>query len=277
MSAHDDLHDHDLGLSHDLPRILGRRRLLTVLGGVGATVAVAACGSDDGTSPTASSDGQGGSSSQTDATVADGEIPEETAGPFPGDGSNGVNVLAEDGVVRRDIRSSFGSASGAADGVPMTIRFDLGDAATGAALASAAVYVWHCDREGRYSRYSEGATDQNYLRGVQAADADGLVTFTSIYPACYSGRWPHIHFEVYPSVDDATASSNLLATSQIALTENVCDTVYATDGYEQSRTNMTQVSLASDMVFSDGVDLETPTVTGSVADGYVVTLPVRVA
>ena len=82
---------------------------------------------------------------------------------------------------------------------------------------------------------------------------------------------------MYPSVDDATASSNLLATSQIALTENVCDTVYATDGYEQSRTNMTQVSLASDMVFSDGVDLETPTVTGSVADGYVVTLPVRVA
>jgi hypothetical protein len=35
--------------------------------------------------------------------------------------------------------------------------------------------------------------------------------------------------------------------------------VYATDGYEQSRTNMSQVSLASDMVFSDGADLETPT------------------
>jgi hypothetical protein len=40
---------------------------------------------------------------------------------------------------------------------------------------------------------------------------------------------------------------------------------------------MAQVSLASDMVFSDGVDLETPTVTGSVDNGYVVTLPVRVA
>jgi protocatechuate 3,4-dioxygenase beta subunit len=256
---------------------MNRRRLLQLLGGA-SVVAIAGCASKS-----ANSGAQSTSTSPTTATAASDAssttdvIPEETAGPFPGDGSNGVNVLAEDGVVRRDIRSSFGSASGAADGVPMTIRFDLGDAATGAALASAAVYVWHCDREGRYSRYSEGATDQNYLRGVQAADADGLVTFTSIYPACYSGRWPHIHFEVYPSVDDATASSNLLATSQIALTENVCDTVYATDGYEQSRTNMTQVSLASDMVFSDGVDLETPTVTGSVADGYVVTLPVRVA
>jgi len=24
-------------------------------------------------------------------------------------------------------------------------------------------------------------------------------SFTSIFPACYSGRWPHIHFEVYPN------------------------------------------------------------------------------
>jgi len=160
--------------------------------------------------------------------------------------------------------------------VPTTIKFTLTDAATGAPMKDAAVYVWHCDREGRYSMYSDGATDQNYLRGVQAAGADGVVTFTSIYPACYSGRWPHVHFEVYPSVTDATLARNVLATSQIALTEDVSDTVYATDGYEQSRTNMSQVSLASDMVFSDGADLETPTVTGSVTQGYVVTLPVRV-
>ncbi len=153
-------------------------------------------------------------------------------------------------------------------------QFALADAATGAALSGAAVYVWHCDRDGNYSLYS---TAQNYLRGVQEADADGVVTFTSIYPACYSGRWPHVHFEVYPSLADATSASNVMATSQIALTEDVSDTVYTTEGYEQSRSNMEQVSLASDMVFADGAELETPTVTGSVDDGYVVSLPVRVA
>src|SRR5689334_12409484 len=223
---------------------MNRRRLLQLIGGA-SVVAIAGCASkatSSGSSTTSTSASNGGSqSSSSSATTATGVIPEETAGPYPGDGSNGVDVLGEDGVVRKDIRSSFGSSSGTAEGVPTTIRFTLADAATGAALAGAAVYVWHCDREGRYSRYSDGATDQNYLRGVQAADSKGVVEFTSIYPACYSGRWPHIHFEVYPSVSDATAASSVLATSQVALTENVCDTVYATGGYEQSRSNMSQV------------------------------------
>jgi protocatechuate 3,4-dioxygenase beta subunit len=256
---------------------MNRRRMLQLLGGA-SVAALAGCASKAANSTTATpSTSPATTSDATNISDATGVIPEETAGPYPGDGSNGVNVLAEDGVVREDIRSSFGSASGTAEGVPTTIRFRLTDAATGAALPGAAVYVWHCDREGRYSRYSDGVTDQNYLRGVQPADADGVVAFTSIYPACYDGRWPHIHFEVYPSVDDATAASNVMATSQIALTEDVSDTVYATDGYEQSLENMSRVSLATDMVFGDGAQLETPTVTGSVADGYVVTLPVGVA
>jgi len=250
-----------------------RRRVLQLLGGAGL-LALASCASKGGTN-SSSTPTTGASSPTSSGGSPSGPIPEETAGPFPGDGSNGANALAQAGVVRKDIRSSFGSASGTADGVPTTIRFTLTDS-TGAPMKDAAVYVWHCDREGRYSMYSDGATDQNYLRGVQPADSGGVVTFTSIYPACYSGRWPHVHFEVYPSVADATASRNVLATSQIALTEDVSDTVYATPGYDQSRTNMSQVSLATDMVFSDGADLETPTVTGSVEQGYVVSLPVRV-
>jgi len=250
-----------------------RRRVLQLIGGAGL-LALASCASK-GTSGTSTPTTTPSGSTRTPSS-ASGTIPEETAGPFPGDGSNGPNALGQTGVVRKDIRSSFGPSTGTADGVPTTIKFTLTDAATGAPMKDAAVYVWHCDREGRYSMYSDGATDQNYLRGVQPAGADGVVTFTSIYPACYSGRWPHVHFEVYPSVTDATLARNVLATSQIALTEDVSDTVYATDGYEQSRTNMSQVSLASDMVFSDGADLETPTVTGSVTQGYVVTLPVRV-
>ena len=279
MSEHDDLHDHDLGLSHDLPRILGRRRLLTVLGGVGATVAVVACGSDDGTSPTATSDGQGGSSSQTGATVADGEIPEETAGPFPGDGSNGPDALGQSGVVRSDITRSFGDASGTAEGVPLTIRLKIHDVSGEdvSPYAGAAVYLWHCSREGEYSMYSENVTDENFLRGVQAADDAGALEFKSIFPAAYDGRWPHIHFEVYPTLDDATSAGNRLRTSQIALPEDVCKEVYENaEGYDASVDNLARTSLATDLVFADGYSLQMAKLTGSVEEGFVATLNVPV-
>jgi hypothetical protein len=50
-----------------------------------------------------------------------------TAGPYPGDESNGPNVLTGSGIVRKDITSSFGAASGVADGVPLTLRFRVYD------------------------------------------------------------------------------------------------------------------------------------------------------
>ena len=86
---------------------------------------------------------------------------------------------------------------------------------------------------------------------MQAAGDDGIVTFDSIFPACYSGRWPHIHFEVYPSLETATDEANKIATSQIAMPKAACDTVYATGGYEQSVRSLSSLSLETDMVFSD--------------------------
>ena len=275
--AHDEeLHDHDRGLSHDLPTLLSRRRALGLLGGTGLAVVLAGCGvtgNDD--------NGAGGSASASSAgagTASDGTaIPEETAGPYPGDGSNGVNVLTESGIVRSDITGSFGSASGVATGVPLTIRLKVLDTSNGSgALPGAAVYLWHCDRDGRYSLYSEGVTQENYLRGVQETGNDGTATFTSIFPAAYSGRWPHVHFEVYPSLEAATTASGKLRTSQMALPEAACRQVYATDGYGQSLQNMAQTSLETDMVFSDGYSLQLGTVTGSVGDGLTATLNVPV-
>ena len=201
----------------------------------------------------------------------------ETAGPYPGDGSNGPNVLSTTGVVRGDIRSSFGGLSGTADGIPLSIVLTLVSASTCAPLAGRAVYLWHCDRGGNYSLYGNSVLNQNYLRGVQEADGSGRVTFASIFPACYSGRWPHIHFEVYPSLAAATRVSNKVATSQIALPKETCDSVYATAGYEQSIRNMSQVSLATDMVFADGASLELATITGGVDGGLAAMLTVAVA
>lgn len=294
--AHDELEDHDLGLSHDLPQIvernrMGRRGLLAVFGGVGAAAALAACSSDESTTISSTSDappsgGPGGGAPPDGAgaggdsgvEVADGEIPEETAGPYPGDGSNGPNVLSESGIVRSDITSSFGSASGVAEGVPTTVRLKVYDL-TGddvAVLSGAAVYLWHCNRDGEYSMYSESIADENYLRGVQETDADGFVEFTTIFPAAYSGRWPHMHFEVYQSLDDATTYTNKLRTSQLAVPEDACDAVYATAGYEASVTNMQQTGLDSDNVFSDGYSLQLAKATGSVEEGYTLTLNVPI-
>lgn len=125
--------------------------------------------------------------------------------------------------------------------------------------------------------YSQTVTNENYLRGVQAAGADGIVTFQSIFPACYPGRWPHIHFEVYPSLEAATNPQNAIATSQIALPQATCDLVYATSGYETSIATMAQVSLSEDSVFrEDGGARQLGTVSGDVSSGFTVLLPVPV-
>ena len=268
----DELEDHDRGLSHDLPRMLNRRRALTIFGGAGLAAALAACGAGSNTDAST-----GGADSTTSPSASGATIPEETGGPYPGDGSNGVNVLTESGIVRSDITSSFGTASGEAAGVPLTIRLTVLDTTNGSAgLSGAAVYLWHCNRDGEYSLYSDGVTQANYLRGVQETDGNGAVTFTSIYPAAYSGRWPHIHFEVYSSLDSATKATDKLRTSQLALPEDACKLVYGTDGYSASVSNLAQTSLATDMVFSDGYSLQLATVTGDVTKGMTATLNVPV-
>jgi protocatechuate 3,4-dioxygenase beta subunit len=214
-----------------------------------------------------------GSAAAGDA--ASGAIPEETGGPYPADGSNVPDVLDDAGLVRSDIRSSFGSSTTTAAGVPLQIALTLRDG-TGAALAGAAVYVWHCDRDANYSLYSRAAAGENYLRGVQAADAAGKVSFTSIFPACYRGRWPHVHFEIYRSLADATSSGNAVRTTQLALPQETCEAVYATDGYAGSVRTLSQVSLTSDMVFRDGWDRQLATMTGDVTSGLTASLPVVV-
>jgi protocatechuate 3,4-dioxygenase beta subunit len=124
--------------------------------------------------------------------------------------------------------------------------------------------------------YDGDAVDQNYLRGVQEADDDGWLEFATIFPGCYAGRWPHVHFEVYESLDTATSATRKLRTSQLAFPQDVCEEVFATDGYEESVANLAGVSLDTDGIFSDGYSLQLAKVTGSVDDGYVATLNVPV-
>lgn len=268
----------DLGLQADLAMVrqspLTRRDVLK-LGLVGISALLVGCQP----STTASTS----TSLTTDSTTScPATIPGETAGPYPADGSNAsnqsLNALELSGIVRSDIRTSLGTGN-VAEGVPFTIELTLVNTnADCAPLAGYAVYLWHCNRAGEYSLYSEAVTDEDYLRGVQETDSEGKVNFTSIFPACYSGRWPHVHFEVYPSLEEATGSNNVIHTSQMALLEDICRAVYATDGYENSTENLSQVTLATDNVFGDdSAVLQLATMTGDVTNGYTAKLTVGVA
>lgn len=260
----------DQGAGFDLRTLVNRRTVLSLVGaGIGA-IALAACAP---TTTPGATDGDG---------LPSGEIPDETAGPYPADGSNDVNgetvdVLEESGIVRRDIRSSIAGGDAVA-GVALTFSLTITDLAAGdVPFENVAVYAWHCDAQGRYSMYSDGVQDQTWLRGVQVADANGRVTFTSVMPGCYLGRWTHIHFEVYPDLDSITDSGNAIATSQMAFPQDVLDTVYQRGEYSGSAANLAQISLDSDNVFGeDGGALQMATVSGDAESGYLASLVARV-
>jgi protocatechuate 3,4-dioxygenase beta subunit len=283
--------DHHLGLAADLARLLTRsatrRQSLRWLfvGAGSAVLPLAGCGggisADDGFGLSSSTTTTGAASTGSGSAVCS-VIPEETGGPYPGDGTNrnanGVaNALVLSGIVRSDIRSSVAGASGVAAGVPLTIRLKIENVAQGCeAAAGATVYLWHCTREGGYSMYSSGIIGENFLRGVQEADSDGYVTFTTIFPGCYDGRMPHVHFEVYPSLARATSAANRVKTSQFTFPLAIANEAYTSSGYASSIGNLARMSFATDNVFSDGTALQMASVTGTASQGYSAALTVGV-
>jgi protocatechuate 3,4-dioxygenase beta subunit len=284
------------GLAADLDTLMqtakDRRQVLRwisagglAVGGL-AAASLAACGGGTAssaatstTSTTTTTTTDTGSGSSGSCTV----IPEETGGPYPGDGTNSngngiANALLLSGIVRSDIRSSLAGASGVATGVPLTIKLQLVNTKTScASLAGYAIYLWHCTADGLYSMYSSGVTGENFLRGVQETDSSGNLSFTTIVPGCYSGRIPHVHFEVYPSLAKATNSANKVKTSQFTFPMAMLNETYKATGYSASVNNLAQISYASDNVFSDGTSQQMVSVTGNATLGYVVTLTIAIS
>ncbi|MBA5638511.1 intradiol ring-cleavage dioxygenase [Duganella sp. LX20W] len=291
MEINHEAHGHSLAddLAAMMRMLASRRQSLRWLLAGASALPVLGCGggssaTDTSTTSTSASSGSSGSTT-TGSAGSCAVIPEETGGPYPADGTNSngtgsgtTSVLNLSGVVRSDIRSSFNGATAVAVGVPLTIKLQIVNAnGSCAALPGYAVYLWHCDRDGNYSLYSSGVTDQNYLRGVQEADSSGTVTFSTIFPGCYAGRMPHVHFEVYPTLAKSVSAANRIKTSQFTFPMATLNEVYASAGYSASVRNLAQISYATDNVFSDGTSLQMVAVTGNATDGYVVTLTVGVS
>jgi len=240
-------------------------------------------------------------------------LPQETSGPFPADGSNlhfdrgsgpfgpdrhwpgpprGAdrqgpgpgppepdsrqpvsNILAAPGIVRRDIRASFGTSSTVAAGVPLRLELTLLDINSACKpLANSAVYLWNCNRDGDYSLYGRGIELENYLRGVQFTDDEGRVGFRTIFPACYSGRYPHLHLEIFKQNARSLDATTRLLTTQLTAPREVCSRVYAdAAGYARSAVRLNGILPSNDMVFAASspieLALQTLAVTGDLEVG----------
>ena len=258
--------DHDHGLKFDLETIIARRQLFGLLGVAGAGVLVSGCsfGGEDNVA---------GVGADGAACIKD---PVETSGPYPGDGTNSkagqtVNVLTQSGIIRQDMRGSFAGMTPVADGVQLDLTLTLVNVSNACtALSGHAVYIWHCDVQGKYSLYDR--TDANYLRAVGVTDAQGEVKFTTIFPGCYDGRWPHIHFEVFSSAEKAISGDESLLISQFAFPEASAKALYgANPAYASATENLMKATLSTDMVFSDNtpeqIAAQTLVINGDIVSG----------
>jgi len=245
------------------PPNLNRRRALGALGAIGIFGGTLLTGCGASTETDSESD-DATSDDDSDNTVIAGEcvlIPEETAGPFPL-----TAVLSNSAMVRQDITEGK-------TGVPLTLKLAIVDINNGCEpITSASVYVWHCDKDGDYSGYSQmGTLGETFCRGIQDVDSDGVATFNTVFPGWYSGRITHIHFQVF-----LYSESVATATSQLAFPQEITKAVYNTALYTNGQ-NTSITSFSSDGIFSDGVTYQLAVVTGDTESGYTATLQVGIA
>lgn len=271
----DQQHNHVEEPTNEELRVISRRSALRLLGGAGLAV-IAACATDgavsttvaaaSGSTSTAASQGTAASGAGSTSTTFGGAgscvlIPEETAGPYP------LDLSGSEEFFRSEIAEDH-------PGVPLTLTLSLVDVDSGCApISGARVDIWHCDADGVYSGYSQPGNDtvgETFCRGIQLSDANGQVTFQTIYPGWYQGRITHVHFQVF-------LESGAVATSQIAFPEEITAAVYAVEPYASKGPNTSVVSFSEDNVFSDGTQYQLASVTGGADARYIATLLVGVS
>jgi protocatechuate 3,4-dioxygenase beta subunit len=237
----------------NVPRLTRRQAIGALTAAVGGLLEGCSGAPTSASSTTSSSSTTiGGTSSAACAVTAT-----ETEGPYP----DITGMLNNPAFYRRDVTEGK-------PGLPLALMLTVVNANSSCAPVSGAVVeIWHCDAQGVYSEYGQGAA-QTFLRGLQTADSGGLVTFNTVYPGWYTGRATHIHLEVF-------VGGRNVKTTQIAFPESVNAAVYASGVYAAKGQNPQTNS--SDGIFADGTSTELATMSGSVAAGYTATLQIVVA
>lgn len=173
--------------------------------------------------------------------------PTEVEGPYPyptGEINNPLNII--------DIR-------GGQPGAQLDLIFTVVDIGACIPLPNVRVDIWHCNASGDYSGYGS-FVGQDFLRGYQFTDANGIAQFTTIYPGWYPGRATHIHMEIY-------FNNVLKKIAQLAFDDTFSNGVHASAPYPGNNTTPT----LNDGIFNNSLtDLanETAIVTGPNAGVY---------
>lgn len=152
--------------------------------------------------------------------------PELTEGPY----------FVDDKINRSDVRSDTKSGAVKA-GSLLELEFKVLQVTNSECkpLSGATVDIWQCDAEGVYSDVRDWQSDssgQNFLRGYQTTDKNGIAKFTTIYPGWYPGRPVHIHFKIRKDNKDFT--------SQLFFDEAVTDKIALLKPYSEKSQRRTR-------------------------------------
>jgi protocatechuate 3,4-dioxygenase beta subunit len=189
-----------------------------------------------------------------------------------------------DEMLRRvDVRANTSTAASAAGavqaGVPLALKINVLDAASGGAINGAHVDIWHANAAGLYSDEGQnGTTGQNFLRGYQItgvdSKVDGQVDFKTIWPGWYQGRAIHIHVRVRTYNGSSVATDY---TTQIFFSDADNNTVLSGAAPYNTRSPKTDPTTdATDMVFqqASGAAGNIVSVAGSIAEGFAATFTI---
>ncbi|WP_430388961.1 intradiol ring-cleavage dioxygenase [Dyella sp. 20L07] len=175
-------------------------------------------------------------------------------------------------------------------GLPLTLRFEVLDSRTCRPLSGAALEIWQCDAQGLYSGFtamsaggpgmgppppgpppsgtppshprgggpghgippkSVASDELTFLRGVQIADARGMVAFNTIFPGYYVSRCNHIHLKLHmggQAQDGHYRGGQVVHTGQLFFPEAASLAAMAQSPYQ--RHGITRTTLGEDNVYS---------------------------
>ena len=196
---------------------MNRRGALAAFGTVSLGGLLAACGDEP---RTASSGERFENAARCTLTT------EQTEGPYYFDVDK----------IRSDIREGR-------EGTALELAIRVREAESCEPIANAVVDLWHCDARGVYSGFDAGEGEE-FLRGAQVTDREGVAEFTTIYPGSYPGRTVHIHAKVH-------LGRTTLLTTQLYFPEDVTERVYASAPYAGGRDQRN----ASDGIFDESLVL----------------------
>jgi protocatechuate 3,4-dioxygenase beta subunit len=215
---------------------INRRTALGALGSMAVFVVGCGDGSEDENSVSALATSTGAAPRALSCVVT----PAQTEGPF----------FVDEHLLRSDLVAADPDEITVQNGLPLLLKFGVFTVSGNrcSPIANATFDIWHSDSTGIYSdeyqpEYQQKDTrGKRYLRGYQLTDANGQVSFKTIYPGAYPGRTIHIHFKIrtYSPAGDVTSEF----TSQVYFDDRISDGV----AYNRNR----HVKNQQDDIYLDG-------------------------